>query len=116
MIEHNVNNDTRDRNVEPERKGPARDPPVPIKIAARRTIDGHHNQWDDYYGQNDMADQNHEVKRTDSSLPWKRRIAMVVVIGEIRSEEYHRGKYSSNLAIPVRAHAGGTDEAIAGDQ
>lgn len=87
MVQHQVDDHTGNGDIEPKRKCPARDPPMSDEIAARRSVDG--NQYQGHYNdrQNNMADENGEIKGPDNSLPQETRVAVVVVIGKIGSQE-----------------------------
>lgn len=87
MVQHQVDDHTGNGNIEPEGKRPARDPAMSDEIAARRSIKG--NQYQGHYNdrQNNVADENSEVKRPDNSLPQETRVAVVVVIGKIGNQK-----------------------------
>src|ERR1019366_10214144 len=61
-IEHQVDDHARHRDVEPKRKGPARDSPMPVKLSTQgpRERNDHHRHND--HRQDRVRDQDREVE------------------------------------------------------
>lgn len=87
MIKHYVDNNTGDRNVKPQRQGPASYPAVPDEIQSYCAIECNQNERHYHNRQDDMTDQDRKIERPHHPLPWKRRVSMVVMIGKIRNQK-----------------------------
>ena len=78
VVEHHVDDDTGDRDVEPEGKGDARDRAVAVEAAAQRARQGDEHQRDDDHGQHGVRDEDREVERADPSGSLKADRAEVI--------------------------------------
>jgi len=105
MIEHQINNDARDRDIQPQRQRPARNSLVSNEVASRCPVKCDEDQWNDDNRQNDVADQDRKIQRSHEALAQKPRLAMVVVIGQIRNQKQCRGKERGNLTFSMRVNA-----------
>ena len=90
MIEHQINNDTRDRDVPPDRKGPAGNFFMPVKPLPEGAEKRNQCQRDDCGSQDNMAYQDSEIDRTNESLALKCSITCACVINKIGNQEENR--------------------------
>ena len=77
MIQHQVNHDAGDGNVEPHGQRPARDPFVPDKVAAFGAEYGDDDKWDDDDRQERVRREDREIDRARNSLPREPRHAVM---------------------------------------
>ena len=85
MIKHYVDDHTGDRNIKPQRQGPASNPAVSDEVQSYCAIECNQNEGNNDNSQNDVSDQDRKIERANHALSRERRVAMVVVIGEIGS-------------------------------
>ena len=116
MIEHDVNDDTGNRNIEPKRKRPAGDLAVPDEVSSCSPVRGNQNERDDYDSQHHMSNQNREIERPHNSLPQKARVAVVVMISKIRNYKEGGRSQGGKLALSMRLNPSIPDVVIARPQ
>lgn len=68
MIEHHVHDNARDRNIQPERKCPARNSFVPGVLSFQPAPQGHDDEGDDDDCQDRVRYQNEEIDWADEAL------------------------------------------------
>jgi len=70
-IQHQINHDTRDRHVEPDRQRPAGDAPVRVESFSQRTNQSDQRQR--YYGdgENGVGDEDREIDRANPTLAFE---------------------------------------------
>ena len=54
---------------------------------AKGAVQGHYDEWNNHNGENRVACQDREINRTGQACALKTRRAVIIVIGEIRSEK-----------------------------
>lgn len=86
-VEHPVDNDSGDGDVEPERQCPTGDPLVPLELSPESPDKGDQDQRDNGSSQYCVGDQDREVERANPTSTFKRDRADLVVIGEIRDQK-----------------------------
>src|ERR1041384_7433361 len=90
MIEHQVNDHTRARDVDPQGISPARNGLV-FEIAATQAVhESDDDQRDDGSGKEGVADQDREVNGPRPALSLKTDAANVSVIPQVRNQEETR--------------------------
>lgn len=80
MIKKQINDDACDGDVEPHRKRPARNPPVPYKVAAGGAIQRDANEGHNKRRQNRVREQDDEVNGAHESGAGKARRAVKIMI------------------------------------
>lgn len=108
MIQHDINDDSGDRDIDPQWQSPPSDAAVAVKLfaqSARQCDDGERKNYD---GQRDVRNEQREINRTDPSLALEQNIADSDVIGDIGNQERGGNKERGQHASPV-----GTDAAPA---
>jgi hypothetical protein len=104
-VQEQKDNDTGNRNVEPNRKGKTRNAAMGFEPAREREkeSDQDHGQGDD--GKNHMAGQNGKVQGAHRSVPRKERVAVQRVIGDVTDQKnrrkYERKKHAITMRFPV---------------
>lgn len=63
-----------------------------------------------------MRDQNNKVHRPNDPLPKKPRIAVIVMISEIRNQETARRYQSPHLTISMAINHAGSNKPVTGYQ
>ncbi len=86
-VKHPVHDHPRDRHVEPEGEGDAREPDVSVKAGRQGAEHGHQSERNDDHGEDRVCGEDREVQDTDPSLPREPHRANLNVIGQVRSEE-----------------------------
>src|ERR1043165_3284240 len=115
-VEHQVDDDARDRDVEPERVSPARDAPVAQVVAAQRTPERDEDERHNARGQRDVRDENREIERAHEALPLEAYRAVLRVIDDVRDEEEARDGERRKHASAVRVDPSARDEVEARDE
>ncbi len=90
MIQHQVNYDSGDRNVQPHRQGVARDPLVSLKVATLRAPHGDDHKGNDHNREEGVRVKNSEIDWPHNSLPAESSDAMMRVIDDIRDKKQYR--------------------------
>ena len=75
------------------------------EVRSPGSIQGNKNQRDNDHRQNYVGDEYREIERPHNSLPQKPRVAVIVVISQIRDQEERRTDDSSKLAFQVSPDA-----------
>jgi len=87
VIEHPVNDDSRDGNVEPHGQRPARDAFVQLKTPAQRAIKGHEHQRDDRGREYGMRTEQREIEAAHRALSREARHAVMRVVPEVANQK-----------------------------
>ncbi len=87
MIEHPIDDDTGDGDVEPKGERPACDGFVAIELFTESAAEGHEYKRDDGDGENDMGDEDEEVDGAHPTLAGEFCGAVTVVIDEVTDQE-----------------------------
>src|SRR5208337_5203668 len=90
-IQHQVDDHARQRYVEPERKRPAGDGLMPVKLLTQRAGQRHDHHRRNDQSQRGVRNQNGEVERPRPSRAAKMHGTHVIVVVEIRHEKKGRG-------------------------
>jgi len=112
VIQHHVNHDTSDRNIQPYRQGEASNPLVSLKVPAHRPPDGDDYQRNDHRCQEGVRVKNREIYRARHSLPGESRDAMMRVIGQIRNEKQGRSCQRGQLTVAMSINVLPPDEKV----
>jgi len=80
MIQQPVDDDAGDRDIEPEREGPAGDAAMSVEARGEAARDGDERERDDDDGQDGVRAEQNEVERTNPSLALKTDDAGVQMI------------------------------------
>ena len=83
LIEHDIDEHTSNRNIEPNRERPARDPLVANEICPDCVRDCNKHQRHNHNCQKGMGQQDREVDHADGALPRKCRRAVEIVVSKI---------------------------------
>src|SRR5712691_5667306 len=113
-IQHPVDDDAGDRDVEPERERPARDPDVAVETPGQRAPDRRERQRHDGGGQHDVRHQQREVHGTDPPLAGEWPRARVEVIHDVGDQEDGGQNERAHHARQMRDDVPATDEDVAG--
>ena len=110
MIQHQVNNHAGDRDVEPQRQGPAGDPAMAQEVMALRSPDGYNHKRDDHRRQESVRTENRKVHGPGDSLPCESRHAMMRVVNDVGNQKEDRSAQCRDLAISM------SDGAVSADK
>ncbi len=110
MVEHRVNDDPRDRNIQPDGKGPAHHPEMGDGIAPERTVQRRRHQGRDHYRQDHMADQQGVIDRTHRTFAPKHEDRGGEVIEQIKPEKQTRRRHRRQHGRLVQVAPAQTDE------
>ena len=114
MIKHQVDKDTRDRDIKPHWQSPSRQRSMPLEISTKCPAKRHdHKRYDDD-GENCVCRQNRKVDRTRNSLAGKARSPVMLVIGDIGNQKNNRRCERRHLTVAMRDPTTTFDEVIAG--
>lgn len=108
MVQHNVDDDSGDRDVKPDRKGPYRDLTMPFKLAVKGTPYSDQDEWHHEHGKKSMSCQDCEIDRPDDSPPQELRwtymkvVCPERVVEQIARQEYHGAEKSGQHAFSMR--------------
>ena len=94
MIEHQVNNNTGNGHVEPQRQSPTSHLLVASEHSAESTIKCYQHQRYDDRCQKSMRGEQAQVKAADGTMPGEVSDAVVSVIPEIADQKDCRGRKS----------------------
>ncbi len=86
-VEHPVDDDSGDGDVEPDWQCPTGDSPVPLEPSPESPDQGDQGQRDNGSDQYWVGDQDREVERANPTSTFKRDGADLIVIGEIRDQK-----------------------------
>src|SRR6266511_2350614 len=87
MVEHKVNNDAGDRDVEPEGERPMSDAPMPVESLFKRPAQSDEHQGNHGNCQKRVRSQNRKINRTQPSLSLKPYRPNSRVIDQVRNEK-----------------------------
>src|SRR5437868_12859173 len=92
FIEHQINEHTGDRDIEPNRHCPFGDAPMPIPTAAEHRNKGEDDERESYKCEENVADQHCEVDSGDCAAGAEvgRAFAGVIMVDEITGEKCAR--------------------------
>src|SRR5580692_2568834 len=89
-LEQCIDDYSRDRDIQPNRKSPSRDAPVELELTAKPKPKASQDERQRHHRKPHMADQYEKVDRADPTAAWKPGIAMEVVIDDIRHQKQCR--------------------------
>src|SRR6185369_3818483 len=88
LVQEQVNNNSRHRHIQPQRKRPSRNGPVPRILPLQSSRQRHEYQGHDRSSQNRMRQQDREIHRSNPSLSTEMfRSVNESVLGEIVDQE-----------------------------
>lgn len=116
MVKHEVYENSRDRNVEPERKSPAGDGAMAVKTLAQRPDQSDDHQGNDRGGQHNVRNQNRKVDRPRPSGALKSHRADMRVVIEIRDQKHCRCNHRCNHRRVMGSDSTLADEPSAHEQ
>ena len=106
FIEHQINEHTGDRDIEPNRHCPFGDAPMPIPTAAEHRNKGEDDERESYKCEENVADQHCEVDSGDCAAGAEvgRAFAGVIMVDEITGEKCarrnDRNNHAGDMALP----------------
>ena len=83
MIKHQVDDDARDRNIEPHGESPARNPPVARELTAKGSPERNDDEGNNRCRKYRVRDQNNEIKRSHPPRAGEASRPVMVVINQI---------------------------------
>ncbi len=86
---------------------------MPDEIPTGCAVDRNQNERNYDNSQDHVRDQNYKVKRPNDSLSQERRVAMIVVVSQIRNQEKCGRCQGRNLTVSVRSNESGPNKTIA---
>ena len=86
-FQHNVDNYSGDRNIQPNRKRPSGDSPVDLKLIAQGKPKCSQNERKRNHREPDMGNQNEKVYRADPPVTRKYRVSVEKVVSHIRRQK-----------------------------
>ena len=101
MIEHQVDDHARDRDVQPHRERPARDPEVRDELPAKRPAERHDDERHYRGREHRVRDQHRKVEGTRPTRPFELRRPDVEVINQIRDQKHYRRGHRAHHARAV---------------
>ena len=118
LVEHEINENTSDGNIEPEGKCPASPSAVALETTPDRVGHGRKDERHDDNGQNDVRDEHSVVEGLPESFSAKRGVHTLHqnFVQHVGYEEDARNGEGPNHASPMRYLAFGLDEDKASEE
>src|SRR2546423_9170037 len=113
MIEHEVDDDAGDGNIQPKRQCPTRDSFMTREISALGTAHSDNYKRHDNDGEKRMRRQDCEINRSRNSLPSEASDAVMLMIDDVREQKNDRGTQRRNLTVTMRPNPLSADEEVA---
>ena len=114
--EHGVDDDTANRDVEPNRESESGQAPVRGKTTAEREKKSDENHRQGHDRETDVRNEQREVDVTNRALALKAHVAVEGVIGDVGDEKKGGKDKRREHSRPVLADALGADEAETRDE
>jgi hypothetical protein len=116
LVQHYIDYDSGDRNVQPYRKSPAGDATVAVKSLPQSRIQREQHQRHHSDRQQRVRDQDRKIQRPRPALSGKMHRMNMRVIVEIRSQEQGGGDNCGDHAGAVQADSVAADQHSSGSQ
>ena len=101
LIEHQINDHTGYRNIQPQRQRDASDPAMTLEVSSQSAIESNQDKRHDHNSENCMSGENGEIDWARDSLARKARRSVIKVIDEIRDQKQCRHHKCADLAVSV---------------
>ena len=117
MVDHEVDDDAGDADVEPEGERPAGDLAVLVEAFGPRAAEGDEDEWHDDDGEDGVGDEQSEVDGTNPALALEEDDLMdAVMVDEIGREEDARGDEGGDHEFFMEFALAGADGGVAADE
>jgi len=116
MIKHQIDDYAGDGNIQPHRKGPARDGAMAQEVATQRSTQRDDDEWHNNHSQNRVRRQYREIDWARDSLPGEARRAVMSVIDDVGNKKQNRSRQRRKLTTLVRQHSSTANEKVPGRQ
>ena len=90
MIEHQINQNASDRDVKPDRHGPAPDPSMAVPAPSKCRDQGKHNQGQGDEREQDMGGEHGKINGSDPPMVTGGFFANMEMISDITNQEKSR--------------------------
>lgn len=105
MVEHEVDEHTRRRDIEPERKCPTSNSFVALKVTAQSPVKSHQSHRHYHRRQNGVREQDGKVNRANPTCPGELGSANLRVINQVTEQKQsgsdHRTKHARFVGFDV---------------
>ena len=110
LVEHQIDEHPGDRDIEPDRDGPARDPCVPVPSTTKNRNERQNHERQGHKGKENMGSQHREVNRGEPPGVSRRFLADVRMISDVANEKTDRRGQGRDHARHVTAPRAAPDE------
>ena len=114
LVEHQINQNSGDRHIEPDWDRPARDPPVPVPSATKNRNKRQNDQRQRHKGQQNVRGQDRKVHRREPAGVSRRFLANARMISDVANQKTDGRNEGYDHAHHVTAPRAAPDEVPTG--